>query len=120
MKIYKIKVNGKTYKVELESIEENASAPSTNTEKAQPAKEEAKKAPSTNSDFRQVPSPIQGSVIDIKVKPGDIVKKGDVLLIIEAMKLENAVPSPYNGEVAEVLVNKGQNVLAKEIVVTIK
>ena len=83
-------------------------------------KEEPKKVASVGGDVRQVPSPIQGSVIDIKVKVGDIVKKGDVLLVIEAMKLENAVPSPYNGEVAEILVNKGQSVAAKEIVVTIK
>ena len=115
MKIYKIKVNGKTYKVELESIEEDA-APA----KSEKPVEEPKKAASTNTDLRQVPSPIQGSVIDIKVKVGDIVKKGDVLLVIEAMKLENAVPSPFNGEVAEILVTKGQNVAAKEIVVTIK
>ena len=118
MKIYKIKVNGKTYKVELESIEENNASAPAKSEK--PVEEEPKKVASTNSDLRQVPSPIQGSVIDIKVKVGDIVKKGDVLLVIEAMKLENAVPSPYNGEVAEILVNKGQSVAAKEIVVTIK
>ena len=119
MKIYKIKVNGKTYKVELESIEENNAVAPAKSEK--PVEEEPKKATSTNNaDLRQVPSPIQGSVIDIKVKVGDIVKKGDVLLVIEAMKLENAVPSPYNGEVAEILVNKGQSVAAKEIVVTIK
>ena len=119
MKIYKIKVNGKTYKVELESIEENNVASPAKSEK--PVEEEPKKVASTNNaDLRQVPSPIQGSVIDIKVKVGDIVKKGDVLLVIEAMKLENAVPSPYNGEVAEILVNKGQSVAAKEIVVTIK
>ena len=119
MKIYKIKVNGKTYKVELESIEENNAAAPQKSEK--PVEEEPKKVASTNNaDLRQVPSPIQGSVIDIKVKVGDIVKKGDVLLVIEAMKLENAVPSPYNGEVVEILVNKGQSVAAKEIVVTIK
>ena len=118
MKIYKIKVNGKTYKVELESIEEKADSTPAKSEK--PVEEEPKKVASNNTDLRQVPSPIQGSVIDIKVKVGDIVKKGDVLLVIEAMKLENAVPSPYNGEVAEILVNKGQAVAAKEIVVTIK
>lgn len=118
MKIYKIKVNGKTYKVELESIEENAAQSSPKNDK--PVKEEPKKVASVGGDVRQVPSPIQGSVIDIKVKVGDIVKKGDVLLIIEAIKLENAVPSPYNGEIAEILVTKGQNVLAKEIVITIK
>ena len=65
-------------------------------------------------------SPIQGNVVNVKVKPGDLVKKGDVLLIIEAMKLENEVVSPYDGEVLEVLVAKGQNVAAKDVVVTIK
>ncbi len=48
------------------------------------------------------------------------MKKGDVLLIIEAMKLENEVPSPFDGEVVEVLVSKGQNVSAKDVIVTIK
>ena len=68
----------------------------------------------------EVPSPIQGQVVNIKVKPGDKVKKGDVLLIIEAMKLENEVVSPFEGTVAQILVTKGQNVKAKEAIVTIE
>lgn len=116
MKIYKIKVNGKSYRVELEAIEECASEA-----KKEVVKEEPKKvsAPS-NGSAQQVLSPIQGTVVNLKVKPGDKVNKGDVLLIIEAMKLENEVPSPFTGEVAEVLVSKGQNVSAKEVIVTIK
>ena len=122
MKIYKIKVNGKTYKVELESIEEGkGSAP------AIEKKEEVKAAPvsapapaATPSEGQSVLSPIQGSVVKILVKVGDHVKKGDVLLIIEAMKLENEVVSTYDGEVASILVSKGQNVQAKEALVSIK
>ena len=116
MKIYKIKVNGKSYRVELEAIEESASEA-----KKEVVKEEPKKvfAPA-NNDAQQVLSPIQGTVVNVKVKPGDKVSKGDVLLIIEAMKLENEVPSPYSGEVVEVLVSKGQSVTAKEVIVTIK
>ena len=115
MKVYKIKVNGKTYRVELEAIEEGASAPK------EEKKEEPKKvAAAPSSDAQQVLSPIQGTVVNIKVKPGDKVKKGDVLLIIEAMKLENEVPSPFDGEVVDVLVAKGQNVSAKDVIVTIK
>lgn len=117
MKIYKIKVNGKTYRVELESIEENGS---TQKEEKVTKNEEPKKVASPSNDAQQVLSPIQGTVVNVKVKPGEKVKKGDVLLIIEAMKLENEVPSPYDGEVAEVLVNKGQNVAAKDVIVTIK
>lgn len=115
MKIYKIKVNGKSYRVELEAIEEVASA-----QPKEVKSEEPKKVSAPSSDAQQVLSPIQGTVVNLKVKPGDKVKKGDVLLIIEAMKLENEVPSPFDGEVVEVLVNKGQNVSAKDVIVTIK
>ena len=108
MKVYKIKVNGKSYRVELEAIEETASAPVKEEKKV-----EEKKAP-VSTEGQTVNSPIQGSVTSIKVK------KGDVLLIIEAMKLENEVPSPFDGEVAEILVTKGQNVASKEAVVIIK
>lgn len=116
MKVYKIKVNGKAYKVELEAIDEVTSTAPT---KEESKKEESKKMVS-DSNAKEVLSPIQGSVINVKVKPGDKVKKGDVLLIVEAMKLENEVPSPFDGEVVDVLVSKGQNVASKEVVVTIK
>lgn len=116
MKVYKIKVNGKSYKVEVEAIDEVAA---TEAPKKEEKKEEAKKVV-TSSDAREVCAPIQGSVTNVKVKPGDKVKKGDVLLIIEAMKLENEVPSPFDGEVVDVLVSKGQSVASKEVVVTIK
>lgn len=116
MKVYKIKVNGKTYRVELESIEETESGKVTEEKVEAPKKVSAP----TSNDTQQVLSPIQGNVVDVKVKPGDKVKKGDVLLVVEAMKLENEVPSPFDGEVVEVLVNKGQNVSAKEVIVTIR
>ena len=115
MKVYKIKVNGKAYRVEVEAVEESASKPVADTKK-----EEPKKAVSVGGDVKSVNSPIQGQVTKIKVNVGDKVKKGDTLLIVEAMKLENEVPSPFDGEVAEILVSKGQNVAAKEVLVTIK
>ena len=117
MKIYKIKVNGKSYRVELEAIEEVAGEAVKEVKKAEKV-EEKKVAPT--GEGQQVTSPIQGSVTNIKVKVGDRVKKGDVLLIIEAMKLENEVPSPFDGEVSQILVTKGQNVASKEALVIIK
>ena len=114
MKVYKIKVNGKSYRVELEEIEQVDSAPL-----EEKRKQETKKIVN-NDGGKEVVSPIQGQVTNIKVKVGDKVQKGDVLLIIEAMKLENEVPSPYSGEVVEVLVSKGQSVTAREVIVTIK
>ena len=114
MKVYKIKVNGKFYRVELEAIEQVDTAPIEEQKKA-----ESKKI-INNDGVKEVTSPIQGQVTNVKVKVGDKVQKGDVLLIIEAMKLENEVVSPFDGQVAEVLVSKGQNVKAKEPIITIE
>ena len=114
MKIYKIKVNGKSYRVELEAIEQVDSAPL-----EEKRKQESKKI-NNNSGAKEVVSPIQGQVTNVKVKPGDKVQKGDVLLIIEAMKLENEVVSPFEGQVSEILVTKGQNVKANDVVITIE
>ena len=121
MKIYKIKVNGKTYKVELEAVDETTSATTpVKEEKKEEEKKPKPKPASTATSGHKVEAPIQGSVVSVKVKPGDKVKTGDVLLIIEAMKLENEVVSPLDGEIAEVLVSKGQSVVAKDVLVTIK
>ena len=114
MKIYKIKVNGKSYRVELEEIEQVDSAPL-----EEKRKQESKKLVN-NDGGKEVVSPIQGQVTNVKVKVGDKVQKGDVLLIVEAMKLENEVVSPFEGQVAEILVAKGQNVKAKEPIVIIE
>ena len=114
MKIYKIKVNGKSYRVELVSIEQVDTVPL-----EEKKKQESKKI-INNSGVKEVVSPIQGQVTNVKVKVGDKVQKGDVLLIVEAMKLENEVVSPFEGQVAEILVTKGQNVKAKEPIVIIE
>ena len=114
MKVYKIKVNGKSYRVELEAIEQVDTAPL-----EEKRKQESKKLVN-NDGGKEVVSPIQGQVTDVKVKVGDKVQKGDVLLIVEAMKLENEVVSPFEGQVTEILVTKGQNVKAKDPIVIIE
>jgi len=114
MKIYKIKVNGKAYRVELEAIEQVDTVP------LEEKKRQETNKIVNNSGAKEVVSPIQGQVTNVKVKVGDKVQKGDVLLIIEAMKLENEVVSPFDGQVAEILVSKGQNVKAKELIITIE
>ena len=124
MKIYKVKVNGKTYEVQLESVDEVKTESATSSEvktKEAPKKETSKKASSSSStNLVEVVATIQGNVIDVKVKVGDKVKKGDVLLLIEAMKLENEVNSPSDGEVVEVIVSKGQQVTTKQLLLKIK
>jgi len=67
-----------------------------------------------------VASPISGKIVSIKVKPGDEVKEGDVLFVVEAMKMENEVHSPISGVVEEVLAQVGETVNPDEVVVRIK
>lgn len=117
MKIYKIKVNGKSYRVELESIEQVASSAVTETKKEEKA---SAPTPVASGEGKPVESPIQGTVVNVKVSAGAKVKKGDVLVVVEAMKLENDVVSPYDGVVNDILVKKGDNITAKQTIVTIK
>ena len=116
MKTYKVKVNGKKYIVELESVEESASS----IEVKETAKVETKKPVVASEGCNDVLAPIQGNVINVLVKVGDKVKRGDVLLLVEAMKLENEVNASVDGEVVEVLVSKGQTVSTGELLVKIK
>ena len=102
MKVYKVKVNGKVYEVELEAVSEQAGSIQ--------AAPEAKPASPAAAGGEAVVAPMQGTILDIKVNAGDSVKKGQVVAILEAMKLENEVVSPFDGTIKQVLVGKGQKV----------
>ena len=67
-----------------------------------------------------VASPISGKVVNIKVSRGQKVKEGDVLLVVEAMKMENEIHSPVDGEVEDILVNVGESVNPDEVLIRIK
>ncbi len=105
MKTYKVKVNGKLYEVQLEAVSENSESI------CAPAKASATTAPATPiAGASTVKAPIAGKVLNIKVNVGDAVKKGQVVAIIEAMKLENEIPATSDGVVKQVLVNAGSAV----------
>lgn len=110
MKIYKVKVNGKVYEVELESVSE-ASGSIVSEKKADAP---APAAPTASGEGTPLLSPIQGTVLKINVSEGSSVKKGDVLLVIEAMKLENDIVAPKDGVIKGIKVSKGQNVNSKD------
>ena len=119
MKIYKVKVNGKLYEVELESVTEQAGNVQAESKPA-PKAEEAKPAPQAAPvGGSPVKAPLQGTIIDVKVKVGDKVKKGQALVILEAMKLENEVVAPEDGVITEIKVSKGQTVNNQEVLLVI-
>ena len=100
MKKYRVTVNGTAYEIELEELTGAASAPAA----AAPAPAPAAAAPAGGE---QVTSPMPGTILDVKVTQGASVKKGDVLMILEAMKMENEIMCPRDGKVASIHAAKG-------------
>lgn len=111
MKIYKVKVNGKVYEVELEAVNET-------TGNVAPAATTVASAP-VSGGANQILAPIAGKVLDVKVNVGDVVKKGQTVAIIEAMKLENEIQSQFDGKVVEIKASKGANVNNKDVLIVL-
>lgn len=132
LKKYRVVVNETEYVVSVEAMEEGtASVPATSTQGKQPeapatsgnvappqTAPEAKPIPDT-SNF-PVEAPLRGTILNILVKEGSEVKEGDVLLTLEALKLENEITSPAAGVVAQVLVKQGDSVEPGEILATLR
>ncbi|MCI8808639.1 MAG: acetyl-CoA carboxylase biotin carboxyl carrier protein subunit [Oscillibacter sp.] len=100
MKKYRVTVNGTPYEIELEALTGAAPAPA-----AAPAAAPAPAAVPAGGE--QVTSPMPGTILDVKVSQGASVKKGDVLMILEAMKMENEIMCPCDGKVASINAAKG-------------
>ena len=66
-----------------------------------------------------VKAPMPGNILDVKVKAGDSVTKGQTLVVLEAMKMENEIPAPKDGKVAQVVVTKGATVGAGDTLVVL-
>lgn len=128
MKKLQVTVNGTKYDVEVEMIQDDgqqvayhqpvyqqapASTPAVASKPAPAAP--ATSASSSDSDLK---SPLAGLVVDIKANIGDSVKKGQPVIILEAMKMETNVNAPKDGKVKEIKVKKGDNVLFGQVMMT--
>ena len=101
MKKYRVTVNGTVYEIELEELIGTAPAPAA---AAPAAPAPAAAAPEGGE---QVTAPMPGTILSINVAAGDTVKRGQVLMILEAMKMENEIMCPCDGKVASVNTSKG-------------
>ena len=122
MKKYNITVNGTTYEVFVEEVGGQAPAPQAPAPQAAPAAApKAPKAPVANGaqGNTAVTSPMPGTILDVKVSVGQSVKKGDVICVLEAMKMENEIPAPKDGVIASVNVQKGATVAANDTLATL-
>jgi biotin carboxyl carrier protein len=100
-----VTINGKTYKVELEKDETPATAAVRRPAAA------AAPAAAAPAGLQTVKSPLPGSIVKVLVKAGQAVKKGDVLLTMESMKMENNVCAEADGTVKNIFVEPGKNVM---------
>ena len=140
---YKITVNNKSYEVEIEDINtrpvvafvdgDRFEVMPENADQAETKKEAVRKTESKTFNPNPAPTavsspnlalsgntqtaPLPGTVIEVFVKPGDKVEAGQVIVIIEAMKMKNSIRSVYSGTVGEVFVSTGQSVAHKQALI---
>ena len=116
MKKYKVNVNGTEYEIGIELMSETE-ASAAKSAPAAPAAPAAPKAASGSGE--PVACPMPGTILDVKVSEGQTVKEGDVLMILEAMKMENEIMAPCAGQVTSI-VAKGTTAETGMVLCTIK
>lgn len=124
MRKFNITVNGVSYEVEVEEVAAGSSAPVAAAPVAAPKAAPKAAAPAAPkaapvAGGTKINAPMPGTVLDVKVSTGAQVKKGDVLLILEAMKMENEIQAAADGTVAQVLVSKGATVSSGDVLVVL-
>ena len=125
MRKFNITVNGIAYEVEVEEVGamESITPVRPAPVAAAPAAPKAAPAPAPKAAPKAAPvaggtkvnAPMPGTILDVKVQQGASVKKGDVLVILEAMKMENEILAPQDGTVAQVNVTKGASVNSGDV-----
>ncbi len=138
MKNFKYKINGKEYEVAVDKVEDTLAKVTVNgelydvvlekkeVEEVAPKIQRPVVASSSSagkpagSSAGVVKSPLPGIIVDIKVNVGDEVSKGQVIAILEAMKMENNITAPVNGKVSEIKVSTGDSVLEGVVILVIE
>ena len=130
MKKFLIKVNGNQYEVEVEEVRDDsiaaaaAAAPEVKAQApvrapASVTKPVEKKDTVIPAGASTITAPMPGTILKVNVNAGDVVKKGQVLLILEAMKMENEIVAAADGAIASVNVSKGSSVNAGDVLVSL-
>ena len=123
MRKFNITVNGKTYEVDVEEVGGALSDPVAAAPVAAPtpapaaAPQAAPSAPVAGAT--QVVAPMPGSIVAVKVNVGDTVKNGDLVVVLEAMKMENEIFASADGKVVGISVNAGDSVNSGDVLISI-
>ncbi len=131
MSKYRITLDGKTYEMDVELLGANgaviapakvaapvAAAPVAVAPKAAPAPAAAK--PAANAGSGSVVAPMPGTILKVLKKDGDSVKAGDVVLVLEAMKMENEITAPVDGAIASLSLAEGSTVGGGDLLFEVK
>ncbi len=126
MKSYTITVNGTVYDVTVEEKMAGAAPmpapaapmPGPAAPAPAPAAPAPAPAPAGNAGSVEVTAPMPGKILSVKANPGQAVKKGEVILLLEAMKMENEVVAPQDGTIASVNVSSGDMVESGDVLAT--
>lgn len=121
MKNYRITVNGNAYDVTVEETGSVATAPVATAPVAALKAAPAPKAPvaSGNDGAVKINAPMPGKILSVKTSVGASVKKGDIILVLEAMKMENEIQAPSDGTIASINVNEGSMVETGELLASL-
>ena len=117
--ITEVTVNGKSYKVEIEHAAPKVAPAAKDAPAAAPKADAPKAAADVPAGGKKVVSPLPGSVIKVLVAEGQAVKKGDTLLTLESMKMENTIAAECDGTVKQVAVKAGQTVMQDDLLVVL-
>jgi len=122
MKKYNVNVNGTLYEVEIELVDEKEISKSNVA--AAPAAPKAEAAPAAapvaaSAGSETISSPMPGTILSVNVSAGSSIKKGQVLMVLEAMKMENEIMAPKDGTIASVAVTKGATVNSGDVLCVI-
>ena len=119
---YIVTLNGKNYEVEvtecdavLLNVTDAVAAPAPVAAPAQAPAAAPAAAPAVAGDGTKVPSPMPGTILSVNVSVGQAVKTGDVLMVLEAMKMENDIVAPCDGTIKQLLVSKGSTVNTDDV-----
>ena len=118
-----VEVNGTPYLVEMEKVVKTVAKPVVKarpTTPAAPTTQLNRPSATAAAGAGTIKSPLPGVILNVKVNVGDAVKKGDTIMILEAMKMENAIKADRDGKIASISVKQGESVLEGAALVTIE
>lgn len=109
---FRITIDGKEFEAEVEELgSETTAAPVIQQQKtAQKPLQQKETTASSSASGNAIIAPMPGKIISIKVKSGQQIKKGDIVLVLEAMKMEQEIKSEYNGVISTITISEGDTV----------